>query len=122
MATEEYIFDNTRDQAELVRLKAIEAAFDPQTKIRLESTGLSKGWRCLEIGPGAGWDSHTGRFKSKTPAILSARKIVINCVEPEPTTWSRRILRSLVCAGGSAFRYALYQKGGHDVYRQTEDD
>lgn len=54
MATEEYIFDNTRDQAELVRLRAIEAAFDPQTKTRLESTGVSKGWRCLEIGPGAG--------------------------------------------------------------------
>lgn len=54
MATREYVFDDTRYQAELVRLRAIEAVFDPPTKIRLESTGLSKGWRYLELGPGAG--------------------------------------------------------------------
>lgn len=54
MATRDYVFDDTREQAELLRLRAIEGVFDPPTKIRLESTGLSKGWRCLEIGPGAG--------------------------------------------------------------------
>ena len=54
MATREYVFDDTREQAELIRLRAIEAVFDPPTKIRLESTGLSNGWRCLEIGPGVG--------------------------------------------------------------------
>lgn len=54
MATEKYVFDDAQDQAELVRLRAIEAVFDPPTKIRLESTGVSTGWHCLEIGPGAG--------------------------------------------------------------------
>lgn len=54
MAAREYVFEDTREQAELIRLRAIEAVFDPPTKIRLESTGLSNGWRCLEIGPGAG--------------------------------------------------------------------
>ncbi len=54
MATQNYVFDDTREQAELLRLRAIEALFDPLTKLRLESTGLSSGWQCLEIGPGAG--------------------------------------------------------------------
>jgi len=54
MTTQDYVFDNTRDETELVRLRAIEAAFDPATIARLESTGLAPGWRCLEIGPGAG--------------------------------------------------------------------
>jgi SAM-dependent methyltransferase len=54
MATREYVFDDAREQAELIRLRAIEAVFDPPTKIRLQSTGLSNGWQCLEIGPGAG--------------------------------------------------------------------
>lgn len=54
MSRQEYIFEDAYGQAELVRLKAIETVFDPSTKVRLESTGLSKGWRCLEIGPGAG--------------------------------------------------------------------
>lgn len=54
MAAPDYVFDNTRKQAELLRLKAIETVFDPLTKIRLESTGLSSGWKCLEIGPGTG--------------------------------------------------------------------
>lgn len=54
MSRQEYIFEDAYAQAEWVRLKAIEAVFDPSTKVRLESTGLAKGWRCLEIGPGAG--------------------------------------------------------------------
>ncbi|HLQ25016.1 MAG TPA: class I SAM-dependent methyltransferase [Acidiferrobacterales bacterium] len=54
VATREYVFDNTHDQAELARLRAIEAVFDPPTKARLELTSLSNGWRCLEVGPGAG--------------------------------------------------------------------
>lgn len=56
--TTDYVFDNTRDETELVRLKAIEAVFDPSTCARLESTGVSRGWRCLEIGPGTGSIMH----------------------------------------------------------------
>ncbi len=54
MGNQEYIFNDAHDRTELERLQAIEAVFDPGTKARLSSTGLSKGWHCLEIGPGAG--------------------------------------------------------------------
>ena len=54
MAKPEHAFDYECLQLAHSRFRAIEAVFDPSTKIRLESTGLSVGWRCLEIGPGAG--------------------------------------------------------------------
>ena len=54
MESQEYIFNDAHDQRELERLQAIEAVFDPETKAQLNSTGLSNGWQCLEIGPGAG--------------------------------------------------------------------
>ena len=50
----EYIFDQTQHLKELARLQAIEKIFDPGTERRLLNTGLQSGWRCLEIGPGAG--------------------------------------------------------------------
>jgi len=49
-----YVFDATRDQSELERLQAIEKVFDPATKCRMTSVGIAPGWRCLEVGPGAG--------------------------------------------------------------------
>jgi SAM-dependent methyltransferase len=58
MASGEYVFDDTRADTELARLRAIEAVFDPPTQSRLQSTGLSPGWQCLEIGPGAGSVMH----------------------------------------------------------------
>jgi SAM-dependent methyltransferase len=54
MIKRDYVFDHTNDQKELSRLRAIESVFDPPTKNRLNSTGLGKGWQCLELGPGAG--------------------------------------------------------------------
>jgi SAM-dependent methyltransferase len=54
VANQEYVFNETRERSELERLKAIEAVFDPPTKSRLVRTGLSKGFECLEVGPGAG--------------------------------------------------------------------
>jgi len=54
MTEKDYIFDDTNEQNEITRLNVIEAVFDPPTKTRLNSTGLEKGWQCLEIGPGAG--------------------------------------------------------------------
>ncbi len=53
-STPKYVFDATRDQPELQRLQAIEAVFDTNTKRRITSTGIAPGWRCLEVGPGAG--------------------------------------------------------------------
>jgi SAM-dependent methyltransferase len=49
-----YIFTSTNDSQELERLQAIEQFFDPASRKRIESTGISKDWRCLEVGAGAG--------------------------------------------------------------------
>lgn len=58
-----YVFDNTQDDTELVRLRTLEQVFDPHTRRQLLATGLGRGWRCLEIGAGAGsiasWMSET---------------------------------------------------------------
>jgi SAM-dependent methyltransferase len=50
----EYVFDRAEDQRELERLRAIEQVVDPASRRRLSETGLSTGWHCLEVGPGAG--------------------------------------------------------------------
>src|ERR1700758_3786464 len=39
---------------ELERLKLIEAAFDAHTFRHLDTIGVEIGWRCLEVGAGAG--------------------------------------------------------------------
>lgn len=49
-----YVFTSAEDQLELARLQAIEREFDQASRRRLYATGLSAGWRCLEVGPGAG--------------------------------------------------------------------
>ena len=53
-ATEEtYPFENAR-AVQLHRLRALEAALDAQTTELLDSIGLDRGWRCLEVGAGGG--------------------------------------------------------------------
>jgi ubiquinone/menaquinone biosynthesis C-methylase UbiE len=54
MAQSEYVFQRVEDQRELERLRLIERMFDPASRRRLLATGLQTGWRCLEVGPGAG--------------------------------------------------------------------
>ncbi len=54
MSRTDYVFQAGEEQRELERLQTIEAAFDPGTQRRLLATGLSTGWRCLEVGAGAG--------------------------------------------------------------------
>ncbi len=54
MAKSEYVFQRVEVQRELERLRMIEQVFDPASRRRLLSTGLQAGWRCLEVGPGAG--------------------------------------------------------------------
>ena len=54
MAQSEYVFQRVEDQRELERLRIIEQVFDPASRRRLLGTGLQAGWRCLEVGPGAG--------------------------------------------------------------------
>ncbi|MGH9038980.1 MAG: class I SAM-dependent methyltransferase [Acidimicrobiia bacterium] len=48
-----YIFDNS-DEREAERLAGIQAAFDPGTFRHLAELGVGEGWRCLEVGAGAG--------------------------------------------------------------------
>jgi len=54
MTQSEYVFQRVEDQSELERLRMIELVFDPASQRRLLGTGLQAGWRCLEVGPGAG--------------------------------------------------------------------
>lgn len=51
---DKYIFSDSREAEEWERLRSIEAIFDPETQHQLTRTGLGPGWRCLEIGAGAG--------------------------------------------------------------------
>ncbi len=50
----DYIFTDTQHTSELERLQAIEQVFDPATRRRLQATGVTTGWQCLEVGAGAG--------------------------------------------------------------------
>lgn len=54
MAQSEYVFQQVENQRELERLRMIEEVFDPASRKRLPGAGLQSGWRCLEVGPGAG--------------------------------------------------------------------
>jgi SAM-dependent methyltransferase len=49
----EYIYDPSLEE-EQPRLRALESILDPGTFAVLETVGVSKGWRCLEIGGGGG--------------------------------------------------------------------
>ena len=49
-----YIFDNKSEEREFRRLQLVEAANDPTTIALLDEIGVQPGWRCLELGAGAG--------------------------------------------------------------------
>lgn len=51
---DQYLFAATPAEPERIRLRAIEAYFDPDTQQFLTQTGLTAGWQCLEVGAGAG--------------------------------------------------------------------
>lgn len=54
MSDAKYIFADTHYSRELDRLLLIETVFDPASRRRILATGLTTGWRCLEVGAGAG--------------------------------------------------------------------
>jgi SAM-dependent methyltransferase len=68
-----YVFDGTRHDAELQRLRALEEIFDRDTRRRLLATGLAEGWRCLEVGAGAGsiatWMGHAVGASGRVLAV-----------------------------------------------------
>lgn len=45
---------DTKAPTEHDRLRLLEEVFDPTTARRLDHTGVQPGWRCLEVGAGAG--------------------------------------------------------------------
>jgi ubiquinone/menaquinone biosynthesis C-methylase UbiE len=49
-----YIFEDHRSDQELQRLRLIEQALDGESIARLQDTGVTQGWQCLELGAGAG--------------------------------------------------------------------
>ena len=50
----QYVFTDAQYVQELERLQAIEQVFDPSSRRRIQATGITAGWRCLEVGSGAG--------------------------------------------------------------------
>src|SRR3954451_9708438 len=52
-ATARYVFDQGHHR-ERERLESMEALWDPGTRAAIESVGIAPGWRCLEVGAGAG--------------------------------------------------------------------
>lgn len=58
MSEPTYIFAKTQHFSELERLQAIEQVFDPNSRRRIQATGITAHWRCLEVGAGAGSIAH----------------------------------------------------------------
>jgi SAM-dependent methyltransferase len=52
--SDRYVFGDAVDEAEHTRLRLLEAWADPNTIGHLRQTGVRPGWRCLEVGAGAG--------------------------------------------------------------------
>jgi SAM-dependent methyltransferase len=54
MGEERYFYSTEKDDVELDRLARQASIFDPITIRHFESIGVAEGWRCLEVGAGAG--------------------------------------------------------------------
>jgi ubiquinone/menaquinone biosynthesis C-methylase UbiE len=50
----QYVFTDAQQVRELERLQAIERVFDPESRARIHTTGITADWQCLEVGAGAG--------------------------------------------------------------------
>lgn len=48
-----YLFDNAAEQTQ-ARITALESCYDPFSRSQLKLAGLTKGWKCLEVGAGGG--------------------------------------------------------------------
>lgn len=54
MTEQDYMFGNVADETELARLRILEQELDPLSHEQLERVGVAPGWRCLDVGAGAG--------------------------------------------------------------------
>ena len=77
-----YIFSETQFQSELERLQALEKVSDPASQRQILATGLTTGWKCLEVGAGAGsimrWMSEKVGSSGKVTAIDLDTRFVEN--------------------------------------------
>jgi SAM-dependent methyltransferase len=129
-----YLFSH-EDKAERERLAAIEAGLDPITIECLERIGVGEGWRCLEIGAGAGsiaeWlcrrvgpsgkvvatDLQTKFLEAIDAPNLEVRKHDITQEELEPAAYdfvmARKVLEHLPHPSAALRRMgAAVRKGG----------
>jgi ubiquinone/menaquinone biosynthesis C-methylase UbiE len=82
MSEAEYIFTDSQFNSELERLRMLEAVSDRASHRRILSTGLTAGWRCLEVGAGAGsmmnWMSDQVGVSGKVVAVDVDTRFVEN--------------------------------------------
>ena len=52
--SDKYLFNSAEHESELLRLRKIEALYDPETRRWLEQANVVNGSDCLEVGAGAG--------------------------------------------------------------------
>lgn len=54
MSEHRYIASGEKDEVEFNRIKLLERILDPTTARHLDMIGVGEGWKCLEVGAGAG--------------------------------------------------------------------
>ena len=128
-----YLFTH-EDKAERERLAAIEAGLDPVTIECLEKIGVREGWRCLEVGAGAGsiaqWlcrrvgrsgkviatDLQTKFLEAIDASNLEVRKHDITREDLEPDTFdlvsARKVLEHLADPSAALRRMAAALRPG----------
>jgi ubiquinone/menaquinone biosynthesis C-methylase UbiE len=86
MSMAQYVFTDSQYVKELERLQAIEQVFDPASRRRIQATGITSGWRCLEVGVGAGsimqWMAAVVRENGKVVAVDLDTRFVANIQLP----------------------------------------
>lgn len=86
MSTSQYVFTDSQHSREFERLQAIEQVFDPASQRRIQSTGITGSWRCLEVGAGAGsitrWLAAAVGESGKVAAVDLDTRFVANINQP----------------------------------------
>ena len=137
-----YLFTHD-DKAERERLAAIEAGLDPFTMEHLEKIGVREGWRCLEVGAGAGsiaeWlcrrvgpggkvvatDLQTKFLEAIDAPNLEVRKHDISKEELDPNTFdlvsARKVLEHLADPSAALRQMTAAVRPGGWLYAEDSD-
>ena len=82
----QYVFTDSQYIKELERLQAIEQVFDPASRRRIQATGITETWRCLEVGAGAGsivqWMAGVVGEKGRVVAVDLDTRFIANIQLP----------------------------------------